>query len=375
MTTDHREPETRFLDRAVETAVRIGLVVLLVAWCFQIVRPFIHPFVWGMIIAVAGYPGYLWLRRHLGGRRSVAATVFALLGLLVILVPTALLAGTLATGATGLAERFGQGPLEIPPPPASVAEWPLVGGQVSKYWGMASTNLGDLAAQFAPQLKDAATWLVTTAAGAGFALLEFVIAILIAAVLVVYADSGQRAAATVAVRLAGPRGPEYADLATATVRNVVRGILGVAVIQAILAGLGFLAVGLPAAGLLALICLILATVQVGVGPIMIPAAIYVFYAMDTVTAVLFLVWTIVVVFSDNVLKPILLGRGARVPMLIIFLGAIGGFLSSGIIGLFTGAVVLSLGYTLFVAWLNRQAAAHEAEEAETEAPAGDAADR
>jgi predicted PurR-regulated permease PerM len=136
-----------------------------------------------------------------------------------------------------------------------------------------------------------------------------------------------------------------------TIRSVARGILGVAFLQSILAGLGFLAVGVPGAGLWALLCLLLAVVQIGIFPVVIPAVIYVFYTADTSTAVLFLVWGVLVSALDNVLKPMLLGRGVNVPMAVIFVGAIGGFLASGIVGLFIGSVILVLGYQLFMAWL------------------------
>jgi predicted PurR-regulated permease PerM len=181
--------------------------------------------------------------------------------------------------------------------------------------------------------------------------LQFIFAVAIAGVLLARAEAGKGAAEAVALRLAGERGRDFAALAEATVRSVTRGILGVALIQASLAGLGFLAVGVPAAGLWALIALLLSVVQVGVFPVVIPVLIYVFFTADTLTAVLFLIWSIFVGSIDNVLKPILLGRGVAVPMAVIFVGAIGGFLSSGIIGLFVGPVVLVLSYKLFLAWL------------------------
>ena len=161
--------------------------------------------------------------------------------------------------------------------------------------------------------------------------------------------AGKRRA--IATRLAGERGADYAELVQATVRSVTRGILGVALIQSLLAGLGFLAVGIPGAGLLALVCLLLGVVQIGPAVVLIGTVIYVFSTADTVTAVIFLIWSIFVGLIDNVLKPVLLGRGVKVPMVVIFVGAIGGFLASGIIGLFVGAVVLALSFTLFKAQL------------------------
>ncbi|HEY5140866.1 MAG TPA: AI-2E family transporter, partial [Methylococcales bacterium] len=148
------------------------------------------------------------------------------------------------------------------------------------------------------------------------------------------------------------KGADFADLAEATIRSVANGILGVALIQSLLAGLGFMVAGVPAAGLWALLCLILSIAQIGTAPILIPVIIYLFYTADTFTAIAFLIWCIPLSLMDNVLKPILLGRGVKTPMAVIFIGAIGGLLSSGVIGLFIGAVILSLGYNLFLLWLN-----------------------
>jgi predicted PurR-regulated permease PerM len=352
VTAGERDADDKvFLKRALEVTLHVGLVLALVAWCFQIVRPFVVPVVWGVIIAVAGHPGYRRLEIALGGRRTLAAILFTLLALVVLIVPTVLLADTLVGGAQILAGELGDGRPTIPPPPDGVRTWPLIGQPLAEIWGRASANLSAVLREIAPQLRDLGTWLLSGVADVGFGILQFIFAIVIAGVLLAHAEGGERAAGSIAHRIAGDRGEAFADLAGATVRNVARGILGVALIQALLAGLGFLAVGLPAAGLLALLCLLLSTVQIGIAPVAIPAVIYVFSVEDTAVAVAFLVWNILVLACDNVLKPILLGRGARVPMVVVFVGAIGGFLASGIIGLFVGAVVLSLGYTLFLVWL------------------------
>lgn len=350
--SDPPNKDKAFVNRALEATIRIGLVILLLAWCFQIVRPFVIPVFWGMIIAVATYPGYHWLEKKLGARNVIAAVVITLLGLVLLIGPMVLLGGTLVDSARGLAADMSNGTLSIPPPPGKVAHWPVVGTSLYGFWSLASTNLEEALGQLGPYLKTAGAWLVTMAAGAGIGIIEFVFAIVIAGLLLANAQGGGRVADAVATRVAGERGAEFADLAQDTVRGVARGILGVALIQSILAGLGFLAIGLPAAGLLAFICLLLAVVQIGVFPVLIPVVIHVFATADTTTAVIFLIWCVFVGLIDNVLKPILLGRGARVPMVVIFVGAIGGFLASGIIGLFVGAVVLSLSYTLFLAWLN-----------------------
>lgn len=337
---------------ALETTIRVGILLLLVAWCFSIVRPFFIPIAWGVIIAVSAYPGYLKLRHLLGGRGGLAATTLAVLGLVLLMVPAVMLSGTLVDTAQGLAKGLEDGTLAVPPPPPSVRDWPLVGERLSALWSQASVNLAATLAKIAPQLKAVGGWLLSTAAGAGFGLLQFVVAIIIAGVFLANAEASGAFARALAARLAGERGADFAALAEATIRSVTRGILGVALIQSTLAGIGFMVMGIPGAGLWALLCLLLSTVQVGIFPITLPILVYVLATADTVPAVLFVIWSLFVGTLDNVLKPILLGRGVGVPMAVIFVGAIGGFITSGIIGLFVGAVVLVLGYKLFLAWLN-----------------------
>jgi predicted PurR-regulated permease PerM len=244
------------------------------------------------------------------------------------------------------------GTLQIPAPPEGIKTWPVVGESLYSLWDRSSNNLKETLTRIAPQLKAVGSWSLSTAAGAGFAIMSFVISIIISGVLLANSDSGHKTAQAISARLAGERGEEFVELAGATVRSVTRGILGVAIIQAILAGLGCLVVGVPAAGLWALIVLILAVIQLPPILIMGPIIVYVFYTTSTVPAVIFAIWSVLVSMSDSFLKPVLMGRGVDVPMLVIFIGAIGGFMNSGIIGLFTGAVILTLGYKLFLAWLN-----------------------
>jgi predicted PurR-regulated permease PerM len=339
------------LSRALEISVRIGLLAVLVAWCFQIVRPFLALVAWGLIIAVATYPIYRWLEAALGERRRLAATLFTLLMLALLIGPTLMLAGTLVEGAQELASALSAGTLSVPPPPEKIGGWPLVGAPLERIWSLASQNLQEALRQIGPEIKPLGLRALSAAANTGLGILQFVAAIIVAGILQAHAEGGSRVAYTVAGRLAGERGTQFTDLAQATVRGVARGILGVALIQSLLAGLGFLAAGLPAAGFLAFLCFLLAVVQIGPTLILVPAVIYVFYTADFTPAVLFTVWSVFVGFVDNVLKPLLLGRGAKVPMIVILVGVIGGFLDSGIIGLFVGSVVLALGYTLLVAWL------------------------
>jgi predicted PurR-regulated permease PerM len=311
--------DERLFSRALETTVRIGLVLLLAVWCLAILRPFVLPVAWAVIIAVAVHPVYTRVREALGGRARLAAVLLTLFGLVLLIGPALLLADTLVEGAQALAAGFRQGDFALPRPPERVRAWPLVGEPLYAFWSEAASNIATVLRRLEPQLVALGRWLLASAAGVGVAVLQSLLSLAVAGVLLANDRGGARAAQSVARRLVGARGAEFAGLAVATVRSVTLGIVGVALIQATLAGLGFLAVGVPGAGLA------------------------------------FAVWAVLVSLIDNVLKPLLLGRGVKVPMLVIFLGSIGGFLSSGIIGLFVGSVVLVLGYTLFQAWLGAAA--------------------
>lgn len=361
--------EAAFVGHALQAAIRIGIVLLLVVWCFTLVRPFLVPIVWGIIIAVATYNLFGRLRALVGGRAGVAAGVYVVIGLVIVVFPAFLLAGTLVDGMRALAGGLAAGTLQVPPPPAVIESWPLIGGPLFRFWQLASLNLEQALGRIGPELTAIGQWLLAFIGGVALGLLQFVVAIFIAAALLVNAAGGERVAGAVASRLAGARGADYAELAVQTIRSVARGIIGVALIQSILAGLGFLVVGVPAAGLLALLCLLLAIVQVGPGLVLLLVVLYEFTVLDPTTAVLFTIWCVLVALLDNVLKPLLLGRGVRVPMLVVFIGAIGGVLTSGVLGLFVGPVVLGLGYTLVTAWLGA------AERAAATQPAGTPASR
>jgi len=348
------EPANRvFIDRTVEAAIRIAVIAALVWWCFIIAKPFLAPILGGAIIAITVFPVYQMLETALGGRRVASAVLLTVFMFVMLVVPSVLLGESLVTGVNKLVDSFQSGQLSIPPPPDSVARWPLIGETIARFWTLASQDLSQAFRQAGPLLSHFGPWLLSAAQGAGIALLQLVLAILISGAFLAKSEAASRITRAVATRLAGERGLILTDVAEKTVRSVASGILGVALIQALLAGLGFLVAGVPAAGLLTLICLLSGVIQLGVVIVLIPVAVYLFSTAENSTAVGFLIWAILIAPIDNVLKPILLGRGVDVPTFVIFVGAIGGFLSSGIIGLFLGAVVLALGYNLFLAWLKQ----------------------
>lgn len=343
-----------FLTKAMEATIHVGLIVLLLYWCFQIGRPFIEIIVWGIVIAVAIHPLYNRLKSAVGGRGRLSATLITLLALVVLLVPTYLLSGSLIDTAKEYSAQINAGTLSVPPPSETVRSWPVIGEPLYNFWSLASKNIGAALSKITPQLKKIGVPLFSAAAGAGVGILKFVVSIIIAGVLLANDSGGGRVARAIATRLAGERGTTAVELGAATVRSVTLGIIGVAFIQSLMASLGFLVAGVPGAGLWALLVLILAVVQLPTILVLGPIIVYVFSVSSPTAAVVFAIWSILVGISDAFLKPLLMGRGVDVPMLVIFIGAIGGFMTSGILGLFIGAIILALGYKLFLVWLDEE---------------------
>jgi len=356
MNMEYSLQNKEYVRRAIEVSIHVGLMVLLTAACLFILRPFLPLVAWGIVIAIAVFPAYRWLRSMVGGRGKLAAILLTLLFLAILIIPVVLLTERMVEGIQTLAIRFKGGTFNVPPPPASVGTWPIVGAPLQKLWTKASTDLTGLLQSLAPQIKAFVPGVLTASAGFGLTVLQFILSILVAGALLANASGCATVTCSLANRLFGDRGPEFEDLAGSTIRSVTNGILGVAIIQTVLAGLGFVVAGLPGFGLWTLIFLFAAVLQVG-ALVLVPAVIYMFAIASTTKAVLFLLWCIVVALIDNVLKPLLLGRGVAVPIAVVFLGAIGGFIALGIIGLFVGAIVLSVGYKLFLAWLEGPAAA------------------
>ncbi len=354
MTTETSATESAYVARAVEASINIGLVALLAAVCFLILAPFVPIVAWGIIIAVASYPVFLKLQ-HITGRGGWAAAIWTILLLAVLIVPVVLLANSTVEGVQSLMGHLDAGTFVVPPPPPSLEGWPLIGAPLNRIWSMASNNLTEAVKLLAPQIKTFLPKLLSASAGIGLTVLQFFFSILIAGALLANAKGAAEVTRAFANRLFGEHGAEFQNLVGSTIRSVTSGILGVALIQTVLAAIGFLVVGLPGAGLWAVIFLVAAVLQVGM-LVLIPAVVFVFATASTTTAVVFLIWCAFVGLLDNVLKPILLGRGASVPTAVVFLGAIGGFVAMGIIGLFVGAIVLSVGYKLFLAWVEPNSA-------------------
>ena len=354
-TPNQPSKDNLFIARAIEVTINIGLVILLIYWCFNIVQPFIEIILWGIIIAVAIHPSYERLKSALGGRGRLTASLITFLALILLLVPTYMLFESLINSAQEFSAHLDEGTLSVPPPSESIKSWPVIGESLYKAWNSASYDLDAALSKMTPLLKQIGTPLLSSAAGAGVGILKYVVSIIIAGVLLANAAGGSRATLAFATRLLTPeRGAKAVELAAVTVRSVAVGILGVALIQTFLAAIGLIVVGMPGAGIWALLVLILAVVQLPTILVLAPLIVYEFSTGGMAIAVAFAIWSILVGISDAFLKPLLIGRGVDVPMLVIFVGAIGGFIATGIIGLFIGAIIFALSYKLFLAWLNEE---------------------
>lgn len=344
--------DTSYVNRAIEVFIHVAMVVLLTAACFFIVRPFLAIIAWGIIVAIAVYPLYRRLQTVLGGRAMLPAILITVVLLALLIIPVVLLTGTLVASIESFVKHVREGTLVIPPPPPRVGTWPIIGIPLERAWNLASTNLSSATAVFAPKIKELFPSLLSASASIGLTVLKFALSILVSGAILANSRSGTQASHSLANRIFGERGPEFEDLAGSTIRSVTSGILGVALIQSFLGAAGFLLARLPGAGLWAVLLLIAALLQVAV-VVLIPAVIYMFTVAGVTKAVIFAVWCLFVAVVDNFLKPLLLGRGVATPIVIVFLGAIGGFVAMGILGLFVGAIFLSVGYKLFLAWLGR----------------------
>ena len=348
-----RDAEER-ARQLLEVLIRAGLILALVLLCYVVFAPFLVLMVWALILAVSLYPLHQALARKLGRRQGLAATTIALLGVLLIVAPTAVLMSSMGDSVHQLINDVQANSLQIPPPRASVAQWPLVGEKLYAAWDRAYSDLPGLVHSLQPKLGELARSALAMVAGIGGGILQFVAAFIIAAIIMAFGASATRGSQAIFDRLAGAeRGAEFARLTTATIRAVAQGVIGVAFIQAIVVGLCLLVAGVPWAGVLAVVVLVLGIAQVPVLLVTLPAIAYVWMGgeHDTVAAVAYTVLLFVSGMADNILKPLMLGRGVDAPMPVILLGALGGMAAAGIIGLFVGATLLALGYQIFMGWV------------------------
>jgi len=347
---------TKNLDanQVIEIAIRLLLTLLITTLCFQIVKPFLLPVLWAVIISVALFPIYEKLSTVLGGRDKLTATLYILIALSLLIGPSIFLSSSLIDTSSQLAKNFSDGTLSIPSPNKNVSDWPLIGDQIYSLWSGASTNLDATLKQYIPEIKQAGEGLLSIVAGFGGSLLQSSFSIIISGIFLINTHAAHSISKKIASRLTDKQhGPQLVTLITATIRSVAQGVIGVAFIQAVLGGMGMYLMDIPGWGLWTMLILILAVAQLPPLLVLGPVIFYVFSIADTTPAIIFTIWCVLVSMSDGFLKPLFLGRGMEMPMLVILIGAIGGMMLLGILGLFIGAITLAIGYELFMAWLNK----------------------
>ena len=345
-----------FVRNMLESSLRIGLVFLLLILTYDIIRPFVVPILWGSIIAMAAFPLVKWLEPKLGGRRGLTCTLVTLFFILALVIPTWVVTDSLLSGLKKLHSGIETGELQVPAPNKSVADWPVIGEKAYAVWSEASGDLEAALDKRGDQIKELVGALLKRMGSSLMGVLMFVVALIIAGALMTFAEGCAAAAHRIFVRIGGLKpGGEWAPMTVATVRNVLKGVIGVALIQTTLVAIGLFVAEVPGAPIWSVIVLFLAIAQLPPLIILAPIMAWMFSSADTTTAVILTVYQLVAGASDSFLKPLLMGRGLDIPMPVILIGAIGGMIASGIIGLFAGAVVLSIWYKLFQLWMQQEA--------------------
>lgn len=337
-----------------DVALRIGLVAALAYACSRVLSPLHEIIIWSAILAVMLYPLHTRLLGRIGSRWS--ALLIGVVGVTVITIPTIVVITSAGSSVYSFVSDIQNQRLHVPPAPPWLASVPLVGERLTEAWSLAAANVPLALSKYGPMLKRPVAWLLSAARGLAASEMSFVLSFAMAAVLVAYGENAAEFTRRLLCRVTGSRarGAQLAALTVETIRGVALGIVGVAILQSLLLGAGFFAIGLPAAGLLTLATFILCIAQIPALLLTLPIIAYVFASHATQPAVLFLAWTVAAGLSDNILKPLLLGRGMKVPMPIILTGVIGGMIADGLLGLFVGPVLLAMGYVLLIGWMRRE---------------------
>lgn len=338
--------ETRITD-----LVRFGVVGLFAYWSLTLIAPFAIIGVWAAILAVAQYPLYRKLQNLLGGRGTLAAALITLINLSLIIGPLSALIFSSLDGAQVLFGKFKGGEALMPAPPASVRDWPVVGERIYTAWSLASSNLEAAINRFQPALLHAGSKAISVLASIGLGFVGFIASVIITGFLFRPGLKIAEFTNVFAHRIAGERGQGFVRLATATIRNVARGVIGVAFIQTLLCALVLKLFAVPVAGLIAFSVLILCIVQIGPAPVFLPLILWGWMTMEFQSALLMTLLIVPIGLIDNIMKPILVARGLSTPMLVILVGVLGGTLAYGLIGLFLGPIVLSVFYDLLTVWI------------------------
>jgi predicted PurR-regulated permease PerM len=335
----------------IQLAVRLALLALLIYWSFVVIRPFVPILTWSVVLAVALYPVFNWFSGLLGNRPKLAATILTLINLGIVIGPATWLGLGALEGIHGFAAQLSAGTLAIPSPPAGVKDWPIIGQPVYGFWDQASTNLRALLTRVAPQLKPLAGTMLGLAGDAGVGTMKFLLAVALTGFLFPAGPRLVAAGKRFLSRVVAERSVDFLALAGATIRSVAQGVIGIAVAQGLVIGIILKLADVPRAGLLAFAVMMLGILQIGSAIVVIPVLIWIWLTKSFAAALVITLCIVPASLADNVLKPIVMGRGLTTPALVIFLGVIGGTLAHGIVGLFIGPIILAVAWELLTTWV------------------------
>jgi predicted PurR-regulated permease PerM len=338
-------------NKVVHYALQLLALSLLIYFCFEIIKPFVTLLIWASVLAITLYPVHKKFTGMLKGRKWLSASIITLIMFMFIIGPAIMLTLATVDEFKVLHAAYNEENLNIPAPGENVKDWPVIGETLYEQWSEASANITGFLTKHAEDIKPYALKLLDLLSSVGMGILLLMASFLVAGVMMVYGKEGAEFANMFFARLVGKRGEAMEKSVAITVRNVAKGVIGVAFIQGTMAGIGLVVAGVPLAGLWALLGMIFCIIQIGMMPVSIGVIIYIWSTADTTTAILLTIWMLFIGIIDNILKPIMMGLGAPAPMLVVFMGTIGGFIFNGFIGLFTGAIILTLGYQLAMGWL------------------------
>ncbi len=344
---------------AIEIAIKLGILAIILFVSFLIFQPFLGVVIWSVILAVSIFPIVQSLTKKLNTTRKKVLIVLAVTVNAALIVPTYMVSDQAIEVVSKLSEVAKSGDMRIPPPTRNVKEWPLIGESTYAVWEDASQNFEKTLQKFAPQVKSIASKGVYMLGDTLMTVLFTMAAFTIAVFLMMAGERYGSFYTRISKRLIGERGEEWARLTALTIRSVANGVIGVAVIQATFAFAGMLLYGFPFAILFAVVIMFLTIIQLPTLIVIGPMLVWAFSQESGTATVVFAIYMVLVGAMDGVLKPLLMGRGVDIPMLVVLIGAIGGMMLMGMIGLFVGAVVFALAYKLFMLWLDTEMAVQE----------------
>ncbi|WP_117232847.1 AI-2E family transporter [Vibrio maerlii] len=351
---NNEELETIISKAFTKSLIRFSTLAFIILVCSWAFLPFLPILLWALVLAIALYPVRLFIEKKTSWTAARSSTIIALFGVLILGIPTALIGNAFATNVLLAFDAYEAGTLVVPAPTESVRDWPIIGANLYEVWQEAATDFASFVQQRQPQIKGLLNWFVETASGAAKSVFLLIGAIIIAGIMLAWAQPATLSIKKIFISFSDEkRGEELHKLTTATIRQVAIGIIGIAFLTAMVFGLTVNFASVPAAPLLTIVALVFAICQIPVTLVAIVASVLLWSGNDTSTLhnTIFTILMIAASLTDNFLKPLVLGRGLAVPMPIVLIGAIGGMMSGGILGMFIGAAFLAAGYQVFMAWV------------------------